>query len=395
MHNGYIAALLLLSSSSNALAEQRTTDEFTFSCDPLTTQLSDPIVAPGKPSTHTHVVTGGTAFQRTMNESTAQNAKGTTCEVDIDRSNYWVPQLYHRLRNGSFELVEYQSSVGIALDFAGSPENLVEDRDELANGLDRVFITLIERVIIRLVLRIVMRSWFHWRRRKVCACLLGIRVFGSFACFIFRWVRVLISDGNRTYNDSNWSQRAVSHMCIGKDGSSNETKGLPQQPCEILRSQVFMSSCWDGENLDSSDHKSHMAYPDTGDYNKGVCPKSHPVAIYSIFLEFFFNTAPHPDYKNWIYATGDKTGYGLHGDFMYGWTDQVALQQAIDTCTGPQGLTDPDCSITRNQTRDLAPMPQPLDVPAPDDNIGQHGPVDRLPGHHNWVTEHDNSTWHG
>ncbi|PWY69459.1 WSC domain protein [Aspergillus eucalypticola CBS 122712] len=355
MWNRYIAALLLLTSGSNVLAKQRTTDEFTFSCDPLTTQLSDPIVAPGKPSTHTHVVTGGTAFQRTMNESTAQNAKGTTCEVDIDRSNYWVPQLYHRMRNGSFELVEYQSSVGIALDFIESPGSLVEDRKELANELGRL-IPLAPP----------------------------------------KGLRMLAGDPSlRTYNDSNWSQRAISHMCIGKDGSSNETKGLPQQPCEMLRSQVFMPSCWDGENLDSSDHKSHMAYPDIGDYNKGVCPKSHPVAIYSIFLEFFFNTAPHPDYKNWIYATGDKTGYGLHGDFMYGWTDQVALQQAIDTCTGPQGLTDPDCSITRNQTRDLAPMPQPLDVPAPKDNIGQHGPVNRLPGHRNWATKYDNSTLHG
>lgn len=258
MWNRYIAALLLLSSGSNVLAQQRTTDEFTFSCDPLTTQLSDPIVAPGKPSTHTHVVTGGTAFQRTMNESTAQNAKGTTCEVDIDRSNYWVPQLYHRLRNGSFELVEYQSSVGIALDFIESPGSLVEGREELANELDRVFITLIERVIIRPVLLIVMRSWFRWRRRKVCACLLGIRVFGLFACSLSRCLTVLISHGNRTYNDSNWSQRAISHMCIGKDGSSNETKGLPQQPYEMLRSQVFMPSCWDGENLDSSDHKSHV-----------------------------------------------------------------------------------------------------------------------------------------
>ncbi|EHA21407.1 hypothetical protein ASPNIDRAFT_135953, partial [Aspergillus niger ATCC 1015] len=196
-------------------------------CDPLTTQLSDPIVAPGKPSTHTHVVTGGTAFQRTMNESTAQNAKGTTCEVDIDRSNYWVPQLYHRLRNGSFELVEYQSSVGIALDFAGSPENLLVP----------------------------------------LAPLKGLRMLAGDPSLRFVCLFYISMDGNRTYNDSNWSQRAVSHMCIGKDGSSNETKGLPQQPCEILRSQVFMPSCWDGENLDSSDHKSHMAYPDTGDYN--------------------------------------------------------------------------------------------------------------------------------
>lgn len=41
-----------------------------------------------------------------MEKDTARNAEGTTCGVEIDKSNYWVPELYHKMRNGSFELVE-------------------------------------------------------------------------------------------------------------------------------------------------------------------------------------------------------------------------------------------------------------------------------------------------
>ena len=99
----YIAALLVFSPLARSA---RPHDEIAFSCVPLTAQLSDPIVFPGKQSDHTHLVAGGTAFQRTMAEDTARNAEGTTCGVEIDKSNYWVPHMYHRMRNGSFELVE-------------------------------------------------------------------------------------------------------------------------------------------------------------------------------------------------------------------------------------------------------------------------------------------------
>jgi hypothetical protein len=123
-----------------------------------------------------------------------------------------------------------------------------------------------------------------------------------------------------------------------------------------------------------------MAYPVIGDYNKGVCPKSHPVAIFSIFYEFSFNTTGYQDYDNFVYANGDPTGYGLHGDFINGWTDQHALQNALTTCTGPLGLRDEGCSVMRNQTRPLTPLHEPLQVPAPKENLGQYEPLAKLPG---------------
>lgn len=84
---------------------------FTVNCQPLTIQRSDPIISPGVVSGHVHAVIGGTAFQRTMSQTTAVDAKDTTCDKKLDNSNYWQPQLYHQRADGTFEAVTFQGSV--------------------------------------------------------------------------------------------------------------------------------------------------------------------------------------------------------------------------------------------------------------------------------------------
>ncbi|KAL2809858.1 hypothetical protein BJX63DRAFT_423519 [Aspergillus granulosus] len=320
-------------------ANSTITDEFSFSCLPLTTQLSDPIVSPGQQSSHMHVVTGGTAFQGLMGLETARSANGTTCEVAIDRSNYWVPALYHAnsTRGGGFEMIEYEWSA----------------------------IYYLNRACDYTPGAITCRS-------------------GSYPLAPPTGLRVVAGNPRlRTFNGSDFSQRAISHMCLQQNGTSEETKHLPRRPCSKLRSQVFFPSCWDGKNLDSPDHKSHMAYPAIGDYNQGVCPKSHPIAIFSLFVEFLFNTAPFPDFENWVYATNDSTGYSLHGDFINGWTDQPALQRAFETCTGKEWLSSSGCSITETQKRPLTPIAAKPQFPIPRDDPGENEntTISTLPGH--------------
>ena len=84
---------------------------FTVNCAPLTVQRSDPIVNPGAPGGHVHAIIGGTAFQRTMGVNTAGNDRATTCDKKLDKSNYWVPQLYHIRSDGKFEIVKFEGSV--------------------------------------------------------------------------------------------------------------------------------------------------------------------------------------------------------------------------------------------------------------------------------------------
>lgn len=106
-----LTAILLL--GTRLVSADVTIDEFTVNCQPLTVQRSDPIISPGVASDHVHVITGGTAFQRTMAQNTAPNAKATTCDKQLDNSNYWVPQLYHIRTDGKYELVTMSGNVSV------------------------------------------------------------------------------------------------------------------------------------------------------------------------------------------------------------------------------------------------------------------------------------------
>ncbi|KAL2814356.1 hypothetical protein BDW59DRAFT_176493 [Aspergillus cavernicola] len=294
--------------------------EFTTHCAPLTIERSDPIVNPGTAGGHTHTVIGGTGFSRQMSPSAAPNSINTTCSIEMDHSNYWQPLLYHIRSDGQFEMIPFEGSVAYYLQRTRdySPNKTSCDPSVYPQAPPEG-------------LRMVTGNPFL-----------------------------------RAYNDTP-DMRAQSHMCLKESDPSSYTQALPTEPCLKLRAQTFFPSCWDGENLDSDDHKSHMAFPAIGDYNTGVCPESHPVAILSIFLKFFYDTSGFPDWQNWIYAMGDLTGYGLHGDFVNGWKDLDALANAFETCSGGDlSLHSPGCSITGGTIRDV--------------DVRLDGPLAKLPG---------------
>jgi hypothetical protein len=131
-------------------------------------------------------------------------------------------------------------------------------------------------------------------------------------------------------------------------GSQGSPEVLPPTcPAQApLRLKVVFPDCWDGEHLDSEDHRSHVA-ASVG----GRCPDSHPVAIPQLTLSIGYPISG--DGHDLSLASGTiLTG---HADFMNAW-DEVELDRQVQACLN-RGLV---CGVVSNKRDDMArPMPGP------------------------------------
>jgi hypothetical protein len=96
---------------------------------------------------------------------------------------------------------------------------------------------------------------------------------------------------------------------------------------------VIFPQCWDGVNLDSADHKSHMAYP-----SNGACPSTHPVAIPEIMFNVYY-PQPAGSTAGWrlasdMYDTSKAGGYSSHGDYFMGWDPEI-VKTFVKNCDNP------------------------------------------------------------
>ena len=109
---------------------------------------------------------------------------------------------------------------------------------------------------------------------------------------------------------------AASERIMGGNGApcdSSDTAEFPNKPCPGgIRATVIFPSCWDGKNLDSPDHMSHVAYQPGSALAGDQCPSTHPVRIPQVMYEIMYDTSgfANPEYykdgsQPLVYSFGD------------------------------------------------------------------------------------------
>ncbi|MER5643726.1 DUF1996 domain-containing protein [Streptosporangium sp. NPDC002524] len=107
------------------------------------------------------------------------------------------------------------------------------------------------------------------------------------------------------------------YWSCGNAKSKDFPASCPSGSSLIMRHQA--PSCWNGTDLDSANHKSHVTYP-----VNGVCPASHPVAVPMLEMKVPYKL-PGGRTEGLSFSSG--VSYSFHYDFMNGWDQQrqVAL----------------------------------------------------------------------
>jgi len=112
-------------------------------------------------------------------------------------------------------------------------------------------------------------------------------------------------------------QRALGFNCLNYNGNAEgsltkhflPSKEYMDAHCtDGLRLELLFPSCWNGIDIDSPDHKSHVAYASIvmGD---GTCPEGFQARIPTLFYETIFNTLGFQNASGkFVLANGDPTG---------------------------------------------------------------------------------------
>ena len=255
------------------------TGAFRTVCEFSHMAFDDPIVFPGQPGrSHLHAFFGNTAVNGNSTAASIANTGNSTCRGGtINRSGYWVPALIDMLD--------------------GSPVRPMSMIIYYKTGYAGV------------------------KPSDVKPFPLGLR---------------MIAGDSSNKGPYQWGGPGAFTCIEPVSGQGPRTDHIPTT-CAVgstIWASVKFPQCWDGVNLDSPDHKSHMSYP-----VDGGCPASHPSAGPEITLNVLYPVTDAKAVARWRLASDsyDKSipaGYSSHADWFNGWKQEF-MDAFVKNCEQP------------------------------------------------------------
>jgi hypothetical protein len=269
---------------------------FRFVCDAGQLLYDDPIAYPGQPGkSHLHQFFGNTGTNANSTYDSLRTTGQSTCMSPINRSAYWMPAML----NGRGQVVRPDY---ITIYYKRFPKTAAECKTaggnggclSLPNGLRYIF-------GYNMVSRTDPLPNSHW-----------------FTC----------SGANRSNNIIDTAK----YCAVGKHLGAASTA----------------LACWDGKNLDSADHRSHMAPEVRISDGTMRCPEDHPWRIPHFSMVAWYTIDDTLDLSGvWPLPAGQTTwslasdnmpglapsrpGSTLHADWFGAW-DNPLMATWVDNC---------------------------------------------------------------
>ena len=112
------------------------------------------------------------------------------------------------------------------------------------------------------------------------------------------------------------TQRAIGFNCLNYDKAPEGSlyrhylpgKDYLDQFCSNgVRIELMFPSCWNGKDLDSANHRDHVAYPDL--VMEGNCPPDFPIRLPGLFYETIWETDVFRQVPGeFVLSNGDTNG---------------------------------------------------------------------------------------